>query len=67
MELSHPDGRMHVLDLPPRSLLVMTGEARAIWQHAIPGRKSDPLPDGERRLRQRRLSLTFRLVRKQLS
>ena len=63
MRLSHPDGTLWALDLPSRSLLVLTGEARRVWRHAIPARKSDPLPDGGRRPRGRRLSLTLRTVR----
>ena len=43
--------------LAPRSLVVLSGEARYQWQHRIPPRKSD---DGVKR--GRRLSLTFRTV-----
>ena len=44
MEFYHPDeGTVPVL-LPPRSVLIMTGESRYIWSHAIPPRKSDVLP-----------------------
>ncbi|GAQ85696.1 hypothetical protein KFL_002490140 [Klebsormidium nitens] len=51
------------LFLAPRSLLVLTGEARYAWQHYIPHRKSD-LVRGEIVLRgRRRVSLTFRKVR----
>lgn len=47
--------------LEPLSLLVLSGDARYFWQHAIPVRKTDkwrgqPIP------RARRLSLTFRTV-----
>lgn len=49
------------LDLPPRSLLLLRGEARYDWRHAIPARRSDPI-DGRRRPRLRRVSLTFRTV-----
>ena len=51
--------------LPPRSLLVMYGEARLAWEHYIPHRKEDlvegyaePLARGPRRL-----SYTYRRVR----
>ena len=44
----------------PRSLLVMTGEVRYGWLHAIARRKVDVNPDGERIDRCRRISLTFR-------
>ena len=47
--------------LAPRSLLVLQGPARFDWTHAIPARKSDVVA-GERRARDRRLSLTFRNV-----
>ncbi len=48
--------------LAPRSLLVMTGEARYAWTHGIAPRKSD-MVDGRRVARGRRLSFTFRTVR----
>ena len=44
MEFCHPDGRTVPVLLPPRSVLIMTGESRYIWSHAIPPRKSDVLP-----------------------
>lgn len=47
--------------LMPRSLLVLSGEARLRWRHGIPARKSDRTPDGAV-ARGRRLSLTFRTV-----
>ena len=47
--------------LEPRSLVVLSGEARDKWLHGIPARKSD-VWDGEKRERQRRVSLTFRKV-----
>jgi alkylated DNA repair dioxygenase AlkB len=48
--------KSHIL-LSPGSALVMTGEARYDWTHAIPFRKTDHgIP------RQRRVSLTFRRV-----
>jgi hypothetical protein len=39
-------------------LLVLAGDARYRWRHAIPARRSDP----DRGPRGRRLSLTFRTV-----
>jgi len=40
-------GRPGALALPPRSLLVLSGEARLGWHHYIPHRKADPmLPPG---------------------
>jgi alkylated DNA repair dioxygenase AlkB len=63
MEFSHPGGAFRTIDLPPRSLLILTGEARRVWRHAIPARKSDPDPHGgSRRPRGRRLSVTLRTV-----
>ena len=50
------------VDLVPGSLLVLSGEARHAWTHAIPARKSDVV-DGARRRRERRVSVTFRTVR----
>jgi len=53
------DGRREAMLLEPRSLLVLSGEARYDWQHGIAGRRKDRwqgilLPRG------RRLSITFR-------
>ena len=60
MDLRHPetDRKARVL-LERRSLLVLSDEARYVWQHGIAPRKRDtwhgiPLPRG------RRLSITFR-------
>ncbi|MDE0482794.1 MAG: alpha-ketoglutarate-dependent dioxygenase AlkB [Candidatus Poribacteria bacterium] len=47
--------------LAPRSLVVLSGEARYKWLHGIAGRKSDPW-EGEKHERGRRVSLTFRKV-----
>lgn len=54
------DGRRESLLLAPRSLLVLSDEARYEWEHGIARRKSDRW-QGVRILRQRRLSLTFRI------
>ena len=48
--------------LQPDSLLVMTGEARHDWTHAIPARKTD-LVEGQKFQRTRRISLTFRQMK----
>lgn len=58
------DGALHRLYLEPRSVLVLAGEARFQWRHGIRPRKSD-LVDGKRRIRARRLSITFRWLNKQ--
>ena len=47
--------------LEPRSLLVMTSEARYGWSHGIAGRKSDEYK-GQNFSRTTRISLTFRKV-----
>ena len=47
--------------LEPRSLVVLSGEARSEWLHGIAARKWDEW-DGHRYERQRRVSLTFRKV-----
>lgn len=47
--------------LQKRSLICLQGEARYKWKHGIVARKSDVI-NGERLLRQRRISLTFRKV-----
>jgi alkylated DNA repair dioxygenase AlkB len=48
--------------LQPDSLLVMTGEARHDWTHAIPARKTD-LVEGQKFQRTQRISLTFRQMK----
>jgi hypothetical protein len=47
--------------LEPRSLLVLTGEARDSWTHGIRARRAD-IVHGERIPRARRLSLTLRTI-----
>ncbi len=49
------------VQLEPRSLVVLSGEARYGWLHSIAARKWDKW-EGERRDRNRRVSLTFRKV-----
>lgn len=51
------------LFLAPRSLLILTGEARYAWQHYIPHRKSDLVGGQVVPRGRRRVSLTFRKVR----
>jgi alkylated DNA repair dioxygenase AlkB len=45
----------------PRSAVLLAGQARSYWKHGIPARKSDNC-NGQRLLRSRRLSITFRTV-----
>ncbi|KAJ1744297.1 hypothetical protein LPJ78_000408 [Coemansia sp. RSA 989] len=53
------------IDLMPRSLVLMTGEARFGWEHAIRMRRSD-LIDGRVRERSERWSITMRTTNREL-
>ncbi len=55
------ENRGEAVFLEPRSLLVLTGEARWDWKHGIPAAAGD-VWDGVERPRSRRVSLTFRVV-----
>lgn len=57
----NPTGRRREFWLPVGSLCVMSGEARYEWSHQIEKRKSDRVT-GARKLRHRRVSVTFRKV-----
>ncbi len=46
--------------LQRRSACVISGRSRYDWTHEIPRRHSDPVAGGGRRMRGRRLSITFR-------
>jgi alkylated DNA repair dioxygenase AlkB len=62
MDFTHSKtGEKSSLMLEPRSLLVLTGDARYVWQHAIAERKTDRY-QGQVIQRARRISLTFRTV-----
>ncbi|MCM2374573.1 alpha-ketoglutarate-dependent dioxygenase AlkB [Aporhodopirellula aestuarii] len=62
MDFTHVDtGEKRTVHLQSRSVIVLHGESRYLWKHAIAGRKSDVV-DGKRVLRTRRVSLTFRNV-----
>ena len=62
MDFTHSKtGEKSLLMLEPRSLLVLRDDARYVWQHAIPSRKSDKRC-GQTITRTRRVSLTFRKV-----
>ena len=62
MQFSNPDtSEKHDIYLDPRSLVIMSGDARYKWKHAIPARKSDVV-DGVKCERSRRVSLTYRTV-----
>ena len=45
----------------PNSLYIMSGDARYVWRHSMPSRKSDEV-NGKKIDRSRRVSLTFRNV-----
>ncbi|KAA8521052.1 hypothetical protein F0562_011795 [Nyssa sinensis] len=52
-----------VIYLPPRSMLLLSGEARYAWHHYIPHHKVDKVKDILVRRGSRRVSFTFRKVR----
>ncbi|XP_021647797.2 alkylated DNA repair protein ALKBH8 homolog isoform X2 [Hevea brasiliensis] len=52
------------IHLPPRSMLLLSGEARYAWHHYIPHHKIDMVNDNVIRRGSRRVSFTFRKVRK---
>lgn len=63
MDFTHSKaGEKSSLLLEPRSLIVLTDDARYVWQHAIAGRKTDR-HQGQIIQRARRISLTFRKVK----
>ncbi|XP_042505277.1 alkylated DNA repair protein ALKBH8 homolog isoform X2 [Macadamia integrifolia] len=49
--------------LPPRSMLLLSGEGRYAWHHYIPHHKVDMVRDNMIRRGSRRVSFTFRKVR----
>lgn len=62
MEFAHTKTQEKVpILLEPRSLVILSGDARYHWQHSIPARKTDRW-NGAILPRNRRLSLTFRNV-----
>jgi alkylated DNA repair protein alkB family protein 8 len=62
MHFRDPENKTTDLYLEPRSLVLMTGEARYNWLHSIASRKIDRL-DGLLKFRHRRVSLTFRKIK----
>ncbi|XVE57264.1 hypothetical protein DITRI_Ditri04bG0077700 [Diplodiscus trichospermus] len=50
--------------LPPRSMLILSGEARYAWHHYIPHHKIDKVKETLIRRGSRRVSFTFRKVRR---
>ena len=63
MDFTHKDYKKMKIPvwLEPKSLVVLSGEARNDWLHGIAARKSDEL-NGQKHPRKRRVSLTFRNV-----
>lgn len=60
MDFIHTETQQKIsLLLEPRSLIILSGEARYNWKHAIVARKTDAY-DGQSLTRGRRVSLTFR-------
>ncbi|OVA18380.1 RNA recognition motif domain [Macleaya cordata] len=63
----NPDNCSNILRrslfLPPRSMLLLSGEARYAWHHYIPHHKVDMVRGDTIRRGARRVSLTFRKVR----
>lgn len=62
MQFRNGDERVDI-DLMPRGMMKMTGDARLHWTHGIKKRKTDTLPDGTVRLREDRWSITYRWIR----
>ena len=63
LDLIQPESERRItLHVPARSLWVMTGEARSQWQHGIAPRLTDVI-EGQRRTRDRRVSITFRTAK----
>jgi alkylated DNA repair dioxygenase AlkB len=59
MEFMHGGAQVREMLLEPRSAIVLSGEVRREWQHAIPARAEDEWR-GRSLPRGRRVSLTFR-------
>ncbi|KAE8055809.1 hypothetical protein FH972_012630 [Carpinus fangiana] len=58
-----PNFLRRAIYLPPRSMLLLSGEARYAWHHYIPHHKIDIVKDRVVRRGPRRVSFTFRKVR----
>jgi alkylated DNA repair dioxygenase AlkB len=62
MQFTHKESaRTEELLLEPRSVLILSGEARWAWEHQIPARTVDTWQN-QQRSRSRRVSLTFRAM-----
>ena len=63
MVFQHPTHGKYELFVEPRSVYLMSGEARYKWKHSMSGKKSDRVND-KKLLRETRISVTFRSVLK---
>ncbi|KAK0391173.1 hypothetical protein NLU13_0674 [Sarocladium strictum] len=63
MDFREGKGPRTEVDLPPRSMVQMSGDARLHWTHGIRQRMTDTLRDGTVRPRAPRWSLTYRWMR----
>ncbi|KAK9276520.1 hypothetical protein L1049_006054 [Liquidambar formosana] len=64
MKLENPNNCLRrAIYLPPRSMLLLSGEARYAWHHYIPHHKVDMVKESMIRRGSRRVSFTFRKVR----
>ncbi|KAL7904980.1 hypothetical protein GGI35DRAFT_461561 [Trichoderma velutinum] len=64
MQFRNGDQRVDI-DLTPRGMMKMTGDARLHWTHGIKKRKTDTLTDGTVRPRENRWSITYRWIREE--
>lgn len=64
MSFKNTDGELKHIFFPPRCAVVFSGEGRYAWTHTIACRKIDRV-DGSLFFRRRRISLTYRAVRKE--
>nr|AKM76730.1 RNA-binding (RRM/RBD/RNP motifs) family protein [Hypseocharis bilobata] len=68
MDVANPDNCSNVsrraIYLPPRSMLLLSGEARYAWHHYIPHHKIDIVNDNVIKRGSRRVSFTLRKVRR---
>ncbi|KAI0521521.1 hypothetical protein F5B22DRAFT_595230 [Xylaria bambusicola] len=62
-ETAEDEREMVDVDLPPRSMMEMSGDSRLHWEHGIKKRKKDVLADGTVRMRGDRWSITYRWLR----
>lgn len=61
--VGHDNERKVSVQIPPRSLMLMSGESRYGWRHSVAKRKTDIDTDGVSVIpRERRVSLTFRRI-----